>query len=282
MFIKNEIAFLLLLQNIPKLRLYFCSHNLKCIMIMALQEEFELQGNWLFRRRSLLPLVVLLAGVAVSVFTIRMRGMWFTSVFPYWQVYEYLCLVVGLVGMFVRFYTVGHTPVGTSGRNTQGQVADVLNTTGIYSTVRHPLYLGNFLMWLGIALLTCNAGFIATFILAYWLYYERIMYAEEQFLRRKFGDTYLRWAERTPSFIPSFKRFRPTDLPFSWKKVVKKEKNGVFALFLLFSLFDGIVAWQAGVSPNFALLALTAASGIGYLILKYVKKHTRLLDERGR
>ena len=156
--------------------------------------------------------------------------MLFTSVFPHWHLYEYLCLAVSLSGTLVRIYTVGHTPVGTSGRNTANQVADVLNTTGIYSTVRHPLYLGNFLMWLGIALLTCNVGFVAVFVLAYWLYYERIMYAEEQFLRRKFGDTYLRWAERTPAFIPCLKRFRPTDLPFSWKKVIKKEKNGVFAL----------------------------------------------------
>ena len=249
---------------------------------MALQEELEMQGNWLFRRRSLLPLVVLLAGVTVSVFTVRMRGMLFISVFPYWHLYEYLCLAVSLSGTLVRIYTVGHTPVGTSGRNTANQVADVLNTTGIYSTVRHPLYLGNFLMWLGIALLTCNVGFVVVFVLAYWLYYERIMYAEEQFLRRKFRDTYLRWAERTPAFIPCLKRFRPTDLPFSWKKVIKKEKNGVFALFLLFSLFDGIVAWQTGVLPNYVLLALTVVSGISYLILKYIKKRTELLDEKGR
>lgn len=152
----------------------------------------------------------------------------------------------------------------------------MLNTAGIYSTVRHPLYLGNFLMWLGIALLTCSVGFIAAFVFAYWIYYERIMYAEEQFLRRKFGNTYLRWAERTPAFIPSLKQFKPNGLPFSWKKVIKKEKNGVFALFLLFSLFDFIVAWQTGMSPNIILLALTIISGISYLILKYIKKHTGL------
>ena len=251
-------------------------------MIMALQEELEMQGNWLFRRRSLLPLVILWVGVAAAVLSIRTRGVLFASVFPYWHLYEYLCLAVGLAGTLVRIYTVGHTPVGTSGRNTEGQVADVLNTTGIYSTVRHPLYLGNFLMWLGIALLTCNVGFIAAFILAYWIYYERIMFAEEQFLRRKFGDTYLRWAERTPAFIPCFKRFRPNGLPFSWKKVIKKEKNGVFALFLLFSLFDGIVAWLGDIRPNYVLLALTVVSGIAYLILKYIKKHTGLLDEKGR
>ncbi|WP_277232666.1 isoprenylcysteine carboxylmethyltransferase family protein [Phocaeicola salanitronis] len=127
-----------------------------------------------------------------------------------------------MAGTFIRIYTVGHTPVHTSGRNTAGQVADSLNTTGIYSIVRHPLYLGNFLMWFGISLLTCNGGFIIAFILAYWLYYERIMYAEEDFLRRKFGVDYLRWAERTPAFIPNFKLFKPSDLPFSWKKVAKK------------------------------------------------------------
>jgi len=30
---------------------------------MALQEEFEKQGNWLFRYRSILPLIILLIGI---------------------------------------------------------------------------------------------------------------------------------------------------------------------------------------------------------------------------
>lgn len=250
---------------------------------MALQEELETQGNWLFRRRSLLPLAVLLAGMAAAAFSVWMRGILFISVFPHWHLYEYLCLTVGLAGMFVRIYTVGHTPVGTSGRNTDGQVADTLNTTGIYSVVRHPLYLGNFLMWLGIALLTCNVGFVAAFVLAYWLYYERIMYAEEQFLRRKFGDAYLRWAERTPAILPRFGQFRSASLPLSWKKVLKKEKNGLFALFLLFSLFDSlIVGLVGGVSLNYVLLMLTVVSAMAYWVLKYIKRHTKLLDEKGR
>lgn len=250
---------------------------------MALQEELELQGNWLFRHRSLLPLIVLFAGVLAHWFAICTSGVLFSAVLPYWQRYEYLCLAVSLAGTFVRIYTVGHTPVGTSGRNTGEQVAESLNTTGIYSVVRHPLYLGNFLMWLGIALLTCNIGFIIAFILVYWIYYERIMYAEEQFLRRKFGNTYLDWADQTPAFIPRIRQFKPSSLLFSWKKVAKKEKNGVFALFLLFSLFDFIAAWQTGaVSVNRILLAMTLVSGIAYVVLKYIKKRTRLLDEQGR
>lgn len=254
---------------------------------MALQQELEKEGNWLFRYRSYLPIAMLGAGVLVFCAALRENEGLFFSVHDHWAAYEYVCLAVSLLGVLVRIYTVGHTPANTSGRNTQGQLADQLNTTGIYSMVRHPLYLGNFLMYLGIAMLVCNLGFVCIFVLAYWLYYERIMYSEEQFLQRKFGDAYLAWASLTPAFIPSFSRFRRPAYSFSWKKILKKEKNGVFALFLIFTLFDGMARYglneygsHAGFNP--ALLSLTVVSGVGYLVLKIIKKKTSLLDERGR
>lgn len=250
---------------------------------MALQEDFELQGNWLFKYRSILPIVILCAGILVYIYTIGTRGALSSGIIPYWKYYETLCLTIGLAGVFIRGYTVGHTPANTSGRNTQNQIADSLNRTGIYSIVRHPLYLGNFLMWLGISLLTCNAGFIAIFILIYWLYYERIMYAEEQFLREKFGTAYTQWADKTPAFLPNFKLFVKPSLPFSWKKVLKKEKNGIFALFLIFTVFDCIRFWLQGNTPcNYFLIAMSAISGMAYCILKYLKKRTQVLNEEGR
>ena len=250
---------------------------------MALLEDFESKGNWLFRYRSFLPLSILGIGLLVHFFTIRDSGSTFYTILPYRTAYEYVCLAISLTGLFVRVCTVGYTPVGTSGRNTRKQVADSLNTTGIYSLVRHPLYLGNFLMWLGICLLTCDLGFILIFMLIYWLYYERIMYAEEQFLRRRFGAPYLTWAMHTPPFLPRFTAFAPPALPFSWKKVLKKEKNGIFALLLIFALFDGLRAWiQGDMHFNYLLTALAISSGIAYLILKYIKRHTQWLNEEGR
>lgn len=250
---------------------------------MALQEEFELQGNWLFRYRSFLPLAILAVGVAVFVFTVVGHGGLYVCLQPFHTAYEWSCLCVSLLGVWVRAYTVGHTPGGTSGRNTARQVADCLNTTGIYSVVRHPLYLGNFLMWLGISLLTCSPGFVVAFILVYFIYYERIMYAEEQFLRRKFGQSYEAWASVTPAFVPRPGLFVPSPLPFSWKKVLKKEKNGVFALLLTFAAFDAIGALLGGgYGVNMAMSALALVSGIAYVVLTYIKHHTRLLDESGR
>ncbi len=248
---------------------------------MALQEEFEKQGNWLFKYRSFLPLIVLFIGTALYLRTELYPETFILEETPYEIYYETTALIISLAGLFVRVYTVGYTPKNTSGRNTgQGQLADTLNTTGIYSIVRHPLYLGNFLMWFGPAMLTGHFWFMIAFILFYWLYYERIMFAEEQFLRKKFGTKYLDWSIKTPAFIPSFKNFKKSDLPFSWKKVLKKEKNGLFALFLIFCVFNIAGEFiESATDYNYFLIGMSVLTGISYLVLKFLKKRTNLLTE---
>lgn len=142
---------------------------------MALIEEMERSGNWLFRRRSFLPLVLFAAAIPVVYLSVpccqdgRFEATWFWAG----------CLSVSFLGQIIRAITLGYTPRGTSGRNTkEGQVAETLNTRGIYSTVRHPLYVGNFFMWMGIVLFADSPWFSIVVALAFWLYYERIMFAE--------------------------------------------------------------------------------------------------------
>ncbi len=251
---------------------------------MALQEEFEEQGNWLFKYRSFLPLIVLFIGTALYLRTEIYPETFILKETPYEIYYEAITLIISLIGLFVRVYTVGHTPKNTSGRNTkQGLVADALNTTGIYSVVRHPLYLGNFLMWFGPAMLTGHFWFIIAFILFYCVYYERIMFAEEQFLRRKFEARYLEWSKNVPAFIPNFRNFKKSDLPFSWKKVLKKEKNGLFALFLIFCVFDLAGEFVNNTTDyNYFLIAMCLVIGFSYIVIKYLKKRTDLLNELDR
>ena len=132
------------------------------------------------------------------------------------------CLLLGLFGLFIRICVIGFTPKTLLVEPLKNQVADTLNTKGIYSLVHHPLYLGNYFMWLAPAMLSGNFWFVVAFTLSYWLYYERIMYAEEQFLRNKFGLVYEDWANQVPAFIPDFKNFIKADLSFSWKKLFEK------------------------------------------------------------
>jgi protein-S-isoprenylcysteine O-methyltransferase Ste14 len=250
---------------------------------MALLEEMEQQGNWLFRYRGVLPITILFIGTILYARTEIYPETFILEETPYEIYYELLCLFISIVGLGIRVYTVGHTPANTSGRNTDGQLADSLNTSGIYSVVRHPLYLGNFFMWLGPALLTANGWFITAFCLIYWIYYERIMLAEEQYLRKKFGQIYTDWAEHTPAFIPALNQFSRPRISFSLKKVLKKEKNGVMALFVIFAFFDifgEIIEHHRDF--NYYLLGACGLSLLMYGLLKYLKHHTSVLHEEGR
>ncbi|MCF8379299.1 MAG: isoprenylcysteine carboxylmethyltransferase family protein [Bacteroidales bacterium] len=249
---------------------------------MALQEEFESQGSKLFKYRGSIPIFLLATGIVVFVLA-KMNTEGFEKYIPF-EIYEIACISISFIGLIIRILTVGFTPSNTSGRNTGTQMADVLNTTGIYSTVRHPLYVGNFFMWLGIALLVQNFWYIISFVLLYWVYYERIMFAEEQFLRRKFGEIYLEWAKKTPAFIPSFKNFVSPNLSFSWKKILKKEKNGFSAIFVVFFIFRliGDYVSTSAVELNSLLAYLTAFAFVFYFVLKYLKKYTSVLDESDR
>ena len=249
---------------------------------MVLKELFDKQGTWLFRYRGTIPLIVLVVGVYVFIQSRMEWCPWFPTYIWTGSAYTYFCLLVSLLGLAVRVMTVGYTPANTSGRNVTGQVADTLNTTGLYSVVRNPLYLGNFLMWLGIGLLTADLWFIVAFVLFYWIYYERIIYTEEQYLTQKFGQVYTDWADRTPCFIPRMHGYVKPSLPFSWKKVFKKEKNGLLALFLVFTAFDLLGVWLFDERPEIPVWIVTAFSVILYCVLKYIKHRTNWLDEEGR
>ena len=130
-------------------------------------------------------------------------------------------------------------------------------------------------MWFGVAMLTENTWFSIAFVLFYAFYYERIMYAEESFLRTKFGQTYLDWALNVPAFIPSFKNYVKPKYSFSIKKVLKKEKNGFCAVFVLFWIFDLvgdlIEAETFEIEYTFWFYGAIISTVI-YFILKIMKK----------
>ncbi|EMY16119.1 phospholipid methyltransferase [Leptospira weilii str. Ecochallenge] len=196
-------------------------------------EEFESQGNFLFRWRSYIPGIILILCLGLLPFY-RFPG----DSYNYHLYYQSFCFVISILGLFVRSFVIGYAPARTSGRNTKEQVADVVNQEGIYSLIRHPLYVGNFLMYLGAVLFLKNFLIATVFILFFWVYYERIMFAEEQFLRKKFGEAYLSWANNVPAFIPKFGGYKKPTLPFSVRNVIKREYPSLFGILVIFSVFD--------------------------------------------
>jgi len=244
---------------------------------MAMVHELEKSGSWLFRRRSWLPVTVI--ALAIGYIFIANRS----AIFPNFK-YEIIFVLVSLLGEAIRSYTVGYVPKNTSGRNIMDQLADELNITGIYSVVRNPLYIGNFFMWLGPVLFLRSVWCLIIFILAYWLYYERIIFAEEQFLRRKFGETYDSWTYKVKAVIPTFRNYKKSDLRFSLRNVLKREYNSLTNVFIVFAALDVTrnlaITGKIYIEPVYMYMLI--AAGIFWCIVRYLVKRTNFLYVEGR
>ena len=245
---------------------------------MALLHSFEKSGNFLFRYRGQIPVILFIFSIPVIYFT-------------NYNIPKYLILILTILsillsifGFIIRAISIGTTPKGTSGRNTKEQVAETLNVTGIYSTVRHPLYFGNYFMWIGIVLFTFNIYFVIIVSLLFWLYYERIMFAEERFLENKFGDEYMEWSLTTPAFFPSFKNYKKSTTPFSFKSVLRREYSGFLASVFCFAFIDHLryffiyktFEWNRISTWVFAVVLIIT------LILRTIKHKSKFLNEEGR
>ncbi len=244
---------------------------------MSLVHELEKSGNWLFRRRSWLP-ATLLVPAAVYLFIANRSVIYFN------YTWEIICILVSLAGELLRISAVGYVPRSASGRNVIDQMADELITKGSYSVVRYPLYTGNFLMWLGPVLFLRSVWWVIVFVLAFWLYYERIMFAEEQYLRRKFGEAYDTWAFRVKAVLPSFRHYTKPDLPFSFRTVLRREYNSITNLVLVFAYLD--LCRNLAVTGRFYLeplyITLLVAALIFWAVIRYLVKRTKFLYVEGR
>ena len=246
---------------------------------MSLTDQLEAEGRWLFRWRSYLPLVFLPL-IVVALITDR----WPFGSLAFHEVWEMGCLAVSFTGLAVRVMVVGYAPLNTSGRNTKRQLADSLNTTGIYSVVRHPLYLGNFLIGLGVVLVPFVWWLPTIYVTTFWLYYERIMMAEEAFLAEQFCEEYRRWAASTPTFVPALRRWRRNKQSFSFRTVLRAEHS---ALLVIGALHAGIetlehIFIEHRVPFELFWELLLGSSIVLYVALRTLKIRSGILDVPGR
>lgn len=245
---------------------------------MSLVREFSKAGNFFFKYRSYFPLLLYVFAVV---------AIWLDKdeFFPYQEWWWGLtCLLISTLGMIVRAITIGHTPKNTSGRNADKQIADQLNTKGIYSIVRHPLYLGNFLMWLGLIIYAGSLEFLIFSVAFFWFYYERIMFAEEEFIHNKFNQSFEEWAEVTPAFFPKFKKLVKSNNKFSLKNVIKREYHGFFACIFSFAFINVTkhLFYDKAFKIDIEWLIALSFGLLVYIVVRIIVKKTRLLQVEGR
>jgi len=89
-------------------------------------------------------------------------------------------------------------------RNSEVKTDDLV-TIGLYSKIRHPLYAGLLLIFMGYLFVsgTLSSGI---HFLCLVIYLPFGIYFEEQNLVELYGEKYIHYRERVPSIIPKFKK----------------------------------------------------------------------------
>jgi len=240
---------------------------------MLTKDHFKCSGMFLFRWRGYLPLIFLAAVFATQYFDRAPREQSDTA----WAL---VCLAIGIVGIVIRVFTVAFVPYMTSGRGTDAPYAESLNTTGMYSITRNPIYLGNFFTFLSPVLFTRNLWLLAMYVAVFALYHERIISAEECFLQRKFGQAYQSWSKKTPAFFPNPALWRKSARSFSWKMALRRE---CISLFTLIATIWGILLFELYLDHRNIVfdqlwVAMFALSGAIYLLVALAVQFTKFFD----
>lgn len=82
-----------------------------------------------------------------------------------------------------------------------GEERKGLLTTGAFRYIRHPLYLGCMLSYLGFVLSTLSLVSLGLFVVIV-IFYNYIAGYEERLLEQRFGEEYNRYSVRTGRWIP--------------------------------------------------------------------------------
>lgn len=88
-----------------------------------------------------------------------------------------------------------------------GKKNDVLVQEGMFSVVRNPLYLFSLIGVVGIGLQSGKFTLLALFMVAFLMYYKRVIDKEEAFLRQKFGVAYDVYYQSTPRWLPRWSQW---------------------------------------------------------------------------
>jgi protein-S-isoprenylcysteine O-methyltransferase Ste14 len=139
-------------------------------------------------------------------------------------------LAMAFVGQVFRIYAAGFIH-----KNKQ------LASTGPYALVRHPLYLGNFLILIGFTIACANLYVVAVVALFFLIWYPAAIAYEDSKLERIFEDEWRAWSKNIRAIIPG--KFRFADLKAEgWDTYQSLIRNGELPI-SLYLVSCGIWLW---------------------------------------
>ena len=122
-----------------------------------------------------------------------------------------------------------------------------LATTGAYSLVRHPLYLGNFLILVGFAVAGGNWMVWLVVILFFLFYYPAAIRYEDHKLEGIFGEAWRTWSLETPGMFPTSLKWR-SNPEAEWNLRQSLIRNGEL-VYTVYMVGCAVLLWYLAYAP---------------------------------
>lgn len=144
------------------------------------------------------------------------------------------CILVFL-GELLRIYGVAF--IGGVSRTRTASLGSKLVTAGPFAIVRNPLYVGNFLITLGLSIFSGVFWLILVAMILFSIQYYFIVLYEESQLFREFGDEYETYCQAVPRWIPGHIPSLDELLwPESCEHALRSERRTLTAIALVLAL----------------------------------------------
>jgi len=158
---------------------------------------------------------------------------------------------------------------------------DKLTTSGPYSFVRHPLYLGTMLIIIGFVIMLKIYYIGALFVILTTLVYYNTVKKEEAMLEKKFKEAYLRYKASVSGVLPTLSAYAGGEKwPFSFKRLIRSQEYKPFIwviiLIIAFHLKDEIMIEREVMDAKmWALLISAFILGALDLLGELIKRRKR-------
>ncbi len=199
----------------------------------------------------------------------------------YWKIALWVGLFITTLGVVIRGLTIGLTFIERGGKELKIH-ADALITRGLFTHCRNPLYVGNNLMLLGLGILSNSLIYVLVVVPVFLFIYQCIIYAEEDFLTKKFGQSYLDYCLKTNRWLPNLRGIGETfsSMKFNWAKCMLTENNtqifwatGVFLTIIFkFPFIFGENPW----TRHYFMITVLPLFVVYYLVLRWLRKSGRI------
>lgn len=127
-----------------------------------------------------------------------------------------------ITGMFFRAWSSGYIHKDME-----------LATKGPFALTRNPLYFGNFVLGIGIAIAGNNIYSYLIFFVFYLMFFPFLMFIEHKRLKKKFGKAYEEWSKNSNTFFPKIKRLKGLGFDISFYMKNKEYRVLFFSLVVI-------------------------------------------------